>query len=155
MDGRARKTKMTTPAEDLDAVVSQTLPKLRAFSEDEVMRSRGAGKWVKKEILGHLIDSAVNNHQRFVRAQMTERLVWPGYEQDGWVAVQKYSERPWTDIVSLWLQMNRHLVHVMANIRADRLGRECVIGDEEPVTLEWLMSDYVRHLRHHLDQIFA
>lgn len=146
---------MTKPAEDLNAVVSQTLPKLRALSEDGVTRSRGAGKWVKKEILGHLIDSAVNNHQRFVRAQMTERLVWPGYEQDRWVAAQNYRERPWKEIVSLWEQMNRHLAHVMANVPADRLGAKCVIGDGDPVTLEWLMSDYLRHLRHHLDQIFA
>lgn len=145
---------MTTPAEDLNAVVSQTVAKLRALSEDEVMRGRGAGKWVKKEILGHLIDSAVNNHQRFVRAQMAEALVWPGYEQDRWVAAQKYRERPWAETVSLWEEMNRHLAHVMANVPADRLGTKCVIGDGEPVTLEWLMTDYVRHLRHHLKQIF-
>jgi len=145
---------MTKPAEELNGVVSQTVPKLRSLSEGEVMRGRGAGKWVKKEILGHLIDSAVNNHQRFVRAQMTERLVWPGYEQDHWVAAQNYRERPWTEIVGLWEQMNRHLAHVMANVPPARLDTKCVIGDREPVTLEWLMSDYVRHLRHHLDQIF-
>ena len=144
-----------TTTHDLNGVISQALPKLRALSEDEVMHSRGAGKWVRKEILGHLIDSAVNNHQRFVRAQMTDRLVWPGYEQDRWVTAQNYRERPWTEIVSLWEEMNRHLAHVMANVPADRLGRKCVIGDDEAVTLEWLMSDYVRHLRHHLDQIFA
>jgi hypothetical protein len=146
---------MSTPAADLNEVVSHTLPKLRALSEKEVMRSRGAGKWVKKEILGHVIDSAVNNHQRFVRAQMGQQLVWPGYEQDTWVAVQKYRERPWTEIVSLWEQMNRHLTHVMANVPAERLDTKCIIGDGQPVTLEWLMSDYVRHLRHHLDQIFG
>lgn len=155
MDGRARETKMSTSAEDLNGVVSDTLPKLRALSEEEVTRSRGAGKWVKKEILGHLIDSAVNNHQRFVRAQMSDRLVWPGYEQDGWVAVQRYRERSWADIVSLWEQMNLHLAHVMVAIPREHLSRKCVIGDHEPVTLDWLMGDYVRHLRHHLDQIFA
>ncbi|HZP33216.1 MAG TPA: DinB family protein [Candidatus Acidoferrales bacterium] len=144
---------MTTAAEELTGVVAQNLPKLRTLSEEEVMRSRGTGKWVKKEILGHLIDSAVNNHQRFVRAQLSGRLVWPGYEQDRWVAVQKYRERSWAEIVILWEQLNRHLAHVMANVPAERLGTKCVIGEGEPVTLEWLMSDYVRHLRHHLDQI--
>ena len=118
------------------------------------MRSGGAGKWVKKEILGHLIDSAVNNQERFVRAQMTDRLVWPGYEQDSWVSVQKYRDRPWTELVQLWEQLNRHVVHVMANVPPNRLSALCVIGDHEPVTLEWLMNDYVRHLRHHLNQIF-
>ena len=87
---------------------------------------------------------------KLVRAQMTERLVWPGYDQDRWVAVQKHKERPWTELVRLWEQLNRHIAHVMANVPAGRLGTKCVIEDHDPVTLEWLMSDYVRHLRHHL-----
>ena len=145
---------MTGAATDLRAVVSDTSKKLHALSEDEVMRFRGAGKWVKKEILGHLIDSAVNNQERFVRAQMTARLVWPGYEQDRWVSVQKYRERPWTELIQLWEQLNRHIVHVMAGVPPDQLSAPCVIGDHEPVTLEWLMNDYIRHLRHHLEQIF-
>jgi hypothetical protein len=145
----------TKAAADLGAAVSDHAGKLRALSENEVMRDRGAGKWVKKEILGHLIDSALNNQQRFVRAQMSDRLAWPGYEQDGWVALQKYKERPWTELVQLWEQLNLHIVHVMANVPAGRLATKCVIGDDDPVTLDWLMSDYVRHLRHHLDQILG
>lgn len=145
---------MTKAPAELRAIVSDNLGRLQALSEEEVMRARGAGKWVKKEILGHLIDSALNNQQRFVRAQMTERLVWPGYEQDRWVAVQKHRERPWTELVQLWEQLNRHIAHVMANVPAGRLETKCVIGDDDPVTLDWLMSDYVRHLRHHLNQIF-
>ena len=146
---------MTTAATELSAIVSQSLGKLQALSEKEVMQDRGAGKWVKKEILGHLIDSAFNNEQRFVRAQMTERLVWPGYDQDRWVSVQKHKDRPWSELVQLWEQLNRHVAHVMANVPRGRLNTQCVIGDSDPVTLEWLMSDYVRHLRHHLDQILA
>ncbi len=145
---------MTKAATDLRAVVSDTSKKLQALSEDEVMRSRGTGKWVKKEILGHLVDSALNNQERFVRAQMTDRLVWPGYEQDRWVSVQKYRERPWAELTQLWEQLNRHIAHVMANVSPDRLSAQCVIGDDQPVTLDWLMNDYVRHLRHHLNQIF-
>jgi hypothetical protein len=140
---------MTTAAvTELSTIVSQSRGKLQALSEKEVMRERGAGKWVKKEILGHLIDSAFNNHQRFVRAQMTERLVCPGYEQDQWVSFQKHRERPWPELVQLWEQLNRHMP-------PGRLNAQCVIGDSDPVTLEWLMNDYVRHLRHHLDQIFG
>lgn len=145
---------MMKAAEELRSILSDTLRELEALSEQEVMRPRGESKWVKKEILGHLIDSALNNHQRFVRAQMTERLVWPGYEQDRWVSVQKYRERSWAELVQLWEQANRHMVHVMANVPASRLDVKCEIGDNEPVTLEWLMNDYIRHLRHHLDQIF-
>jgi hypothetical protein len=145
---------MTKAAEDLRAVVSDTSKKLQALSEEDVMRSRGAGKWVKKEILGHLIDSALNNQERFVRAQMTDRLVWPGYEQDRWVSVQKYRERPWTELTQLWEQLNRHIAHVMTTVPPNRLSAQCMIGNDEPVTLEWLMNDYIRHLRHHLNQIF-
>jgi hypothetical protein len=145
---------MTKAPTELRAVVSDTSRKLQALSEEDVMRSRGAGKWVKKEILGHLIDSALNNQQRFVRAQMTDRLVWPGYEQDRWVSVQKYRERPWTELAELWEQLNRHIAHVMASVPPGRLNAQCVIGDDEPVTLDWLMNDYIRHLRHHLNQIF-
>jgi len=145
---------MTKAAADLRAVVSDTSKKLQALSEEDVMRSRGAGKWVKKEILGHLIDSALNNQERFVRAQMSDRLVWPGYEQDRWVAVQKYRERPWTELIQLWEQLNRHIAHVMTIVPPNRLSAQCVIGNDEPVTLEWLMNDYIRHLRHHLNQIF-
>jgi hypothetical protein len=145
---------MTKAAADLRAIVSDTAKKLQALSEEDVTRSRGAGKWVKKEILGHLIDSALNNQERFVRAQMTDRLVWPGYEQDRWVSVQKYRERHWTELLQLWEQLNRHIAHVMTIVPPDRLSAQCVIGNDEPVTLEWLMSDYIRHLRHHLNQIF-
>jgi len=152
VDGRAGET-LTNAATELNAIVSHSLEKLQALSEQQVTRDRGAGKWVKKEILGHLIDSAFNNEQRFLRAQMTERLVWPGYEQDRWVALQKYRERPWTELVQLWGQLNRHIVHVMTSVPPGSLNAKCVIGESDPVTLEWLMDDYVRHLRHHLNQI--
>ena len=140
-------------AAELRAAVSDGLEKLQALSEEEVMSSRGAGKWVKKEILGHLIDSALNNEQRFVRAQLTEQLVWPGYEQDRWVSLQRYRERSWIELIELWEQLNRHIAHIMDDVSPDRLNTKCVIEDHDAVTLEWLMNDYVRHLRHHLDQI--
>lgn len=152
MDGRARE-EVTKVAADLSAIIADNLEKLRALSEEAVMHDRGAGKWVKKEILGHLIDSALNNEQRFVRAQIAQQLVWPGYDQDRWVSLQKYRERPWTELVQLWEQLNRHIVHVMANVQPDSMDTKCVIGDGGPVTLEWLMNDYVWHLRHHLNQI--
>jgi len=140
-------------AAELRAAVSDGLEKLQALSEEEVMSSRGEGKWVKKEILGHLIDSALNNEQRFVRAQLTEQLVWPGYEQDRWVSVQRYRERSWIELIELWEQLNRHIAHIMDDVSPDRLSTKCVIEDHDAVTLEWLMNDYVRHLRHHLNQI--
>jgi hypothetical protein len=125
---------------------------------------RAPGKWSPKEIIGHLIDSAANNHQRFVRAQFTDELVFPGYEQVEWVSTQRYRDRPWSDLVSLWRQYNLHLAHVMSSVPVEirkkprtkhnlhQLAWKAV-PQSEPVTLEYFMRDYVGHLRNHLDQI--
>jgi hypothetical protein len=137
----------------LNAALNTALPKLRALSDEEAGAARGPGKWSRKVVLGHLIDSAANNHQRFVRAPRVERYVGPGYEQEAWVAAQGYRDRPWRDLLALWEALNRHLVHVMSRVPADRLQTECVIGDNPPATLEWVMKDYTRHLEHHLKQI--
>jgi len=142
-----------TAAQKLEDALAAALPALRALSEEDASRDRGPGKWTRKEILGHLIDSAANNHQRFVRAQRVERFVWPGYEQEAWVASQAYRGRTWTELLTLWEALNRHLVHVMAQVPAERLGTECLIGNDPPATLEWWMTDYTRHLNHHLAQI--
>jgi hypothetical protein len=139
-------------AQRLEAALGAALPRLRALPEEHA-RGRGPGTWTRKEILGHLIDSAANNHQRFVRAQRGDRYVGPGYEQDAWVALQGYRDRPWADLLALWEALNRHLVHVMARVPAERLGTELLVGDEPPASLDWWMKDYTRHLNHHLGQI--
>jgi hypothetical protein len=130
------------------------LPALRALSEARAGQSRGDGKWVRKEILGHLIDSAANNHQRFVRARFSDPFVWPGYDQNAWVAAHAYRERRWSAIVDLWALLNAQVASAMDSVPADRLTTACVIGDNPPMSLEELMHDYVRHMRHHLAQIF-
>jgi hypothetical protein len=144
---------MPSAAEELRLSLAEALPRLSALSETQAAAARGESKWTRKEVLGHLIDSALNNHQRFVRAQLAERLVFPGYEQAAWVAVERPGARLWTELISLWEALNRHVAHVMAAVPEGRLAIECVIGGGAPVTLGWLMSDYVRHLRHHLAQI--
>lgn len=127
--------------------------RFRTLGEADASASRGAGKWTKKEILGHLIDSAANNHQRFVRAPLADPFAWPGYEQETWVAIHRYRQRPWTELIDLWVALNRHVAHVMEGVPPERLQTRCVIGGKEPVTLEWVVRDYLRHVRHHLAQI--
>lgn len=145
---------MKEVAEDLRKLIDGALVRLRQIGEAEAEGSRGSGKWVKKEVLGHLIDSAANNHQRFVRAQFSDPFVWPGYEQDAWVAVNGYRGRPWLELLELWVALNRHVIQVIAGVSADKLGTACTIGGE-PGTLEWWMKDYVRHHRHHLEELLV
>ena len=137
----------------LRAEVDTAAVHLRTLSEMDVTRDRGAGKWIRKEILGHLIDSAANNHQRFVRAQSSDPFVWPGYAQDFWVSVHRYRQRPWAELVDLWVALNRHVAGVIEFVPPERLQTRCIIGDNEPAALEWVMRDYLRHVKHHLAQI--
>lgn len=146
---------MKDVADDLRLEVSRAAARLLSLSDDAAAASRGDGKWTRKEILGHLIDSAANNHQRFVRAQLTSPFVWPGYEQDAWVSVHGYSNRSWRELVDVWAALNAHVAYVIEHVPADRLSTECRIGSDEPNTLEWLMRDYLRHMRHHLGQILG
>jgi hypothetical protein len=111
------------------------------------------GHWSRKQILGHLIDSAANNHQRFVRGQLDRELTTPGYAQAQWVETERFNDREWSDLVQFWLAYNRHLLHVMSHAAPDRLGTLVRVGNDDPVTLEFVMIDYVRHMKHHLEQL--
>ncbi|PYQ41688.1 MAG: hypothetical protein DMF77_15140 [Acidobacteria bacterium] len=89
-------------AEDLARTIEAELPRLSAIPDARAAEPITAGKWSRKQVLGHLIDSAANNHQRFVRGQLGPSLAFPGYEQDKWVAAQAYQQRSWADLVALW-----------------------------------------------------
>ena len=143
----------TDVAAELLRVVEAASESLRRIGDPEASRRAAPGKWSRKEILGHLLDSAVNNHHRFVRAQQVEELTFPKYEQEHWVSSQGYGERPWTELIELWRLYNRHLAHVISLIPEERLAVICVIGPYEPVRLGYLIEDYLVHLRHHLQQV--
>ena len=136
----------------LSSVVATALPRLSALSESEAAQKPAPNKWSKKEILGHLIDSAANNHQRFVRLQLQSTIALPGYEQDEWVRVGRYQHTPWTEVVALWAAYNRHLATIIESMDPATLGHVWHSPDGE-VTLEFIATDYVRHLMHHLRQI--
>ena len=87
-----------------------------------------------------------------MRAQLGDALVFPGYEQDSWVAAQRYRSRAWSELVDVWIAFNAQVAGSIESVPATKRGTRCVIGAGEPVTLEFLMKDYLRHLRHHLAQ---
>jgi hypothetical protein len=148
---------------DFLETVDTSAARLRALSGAEAAVRPAPGKWSRKEIIGHLIDSATNNHGRFVRAQLQDDLIFEGYEQAEWVDVQRYQAREWAELVLLWQSLNHHLAHVMettetnaltkprARHNLDRLAWQPVRATE-PTTLEYFMRDYVGHLKHHLRQ---
>lgn len=141
-------------------------PALRRIEDAAGGTPPAPGKWSPKEVIGHLIDSATVNRERFVRAQQMEDLVFPGYDQDAWVTAQRYAEAPWPELLDLWIALNRHLVRVFESIpeserhrRRDRHNLDRIafrpVSPDSPATLDYLMSDYVVHLEHHLTQIFG
>jgi hypothetical protein len=144
---------MKKTIDEFGLLLEQSSIALAEFSESDSKKKSAPEKWSKKEILGHLIDSAANNHQRFVRAQLSSELRIPGYEQQVWVATQRYQSEPWANLIQMWKSYNLHLLHVISTIPENALGNYCIIGDNKPVTLEFVIEDYVRHLRHHLEQI--
>ncbi len=152
--------------EDFRRTVEEAAARLLSMPETEAAARPGEGKWSAKETIGHLIDSAANNHQRFVRAQLKEDLVFPGYAQEEWVRTQAYQEAPWPLLVNFWRFYNLHLAHVMAHAPEGERQRPrhehnlheigfASVSSDEPATLEHLMRDYVVHLKSHLRQILG
>lgn len=152
--------------DDFKTTIEAATPRLLEISEADSAKPRAEDHWSSKQILGHLIDSAANNHARFVLGQLKDDLVFPGYDQNGWVETNHYQEAPWTQLIDLWRAYNVHLHHVMGHAAKQKLNTPCTlhtlqeiafktVPQAEPVTLEYLMKDYVDHLKHHLNQIFS
>ncbi|MED4036356.1 DinB family protein [Niallia taxi] len=130
----------------------QALPKeFTTMSVTEISNRSAPNKWSKKEILGHLCDSAINNLGRFLQGQYEEQpYVIQPYNQVQWVILQNYQERPLQDIVTLFQTLNNQIVHVLQNIPSEKLSYICDIGNNEEKTLEWLIQDYLEHMEHHI-----
>lgn len=140
-------------SDDLTDTVEQAAAGLRRLDDAAAAAKPAAAVWSIKEIIGHLVDSAAHNQQRFVRAQQDRELALPGYDQNHWVRSQDHQSRPWPELLEFWVLYNRHLAHTIRRIPDAILDVPCRIGGNEPVTLLFVVEDYLRHLRHHLNQI--
>ncbi|KQL50494.1 metal-dependent hydrolase [Heyndrickxia shackletonii] len=130
----------------------QTLPKVyNSMAETEISNRPLPNKWSQKEILGHLCDSALNNINRFIKIQYEEQpFVIQSYNQDQWVILQNYQERPLEEIVNLFLSLNEQIINIISNIPKEGLSYLCDIGNKQE-TLEWLLKDYLNHMEHHIN----
>jgi hypothetical protein len=135
--------------------IERELPYLRRLSEERASIPRSPGKWSPKEELGHLIDSAVNNHIRFVRAAIEPEFRGPGYAQDDWVRLHGYRNMRWENIIDFWFQYNTFLAGLVAMIPEGRLGTLCFISENPAVTLRSVIEDYILHMQHHVDQLLG
>lgn len=142
-------------AAELTEIVQSSEPLMRQLRNAETTFEYAPGKWSKKEILAHLIDSASNNHQRFVRAASEGTLDFPGYDQNKFIAIQNPNLTSWELLVELWCSYNRYLAYILHQIPNTSSDFPCSLGGKPPVTLLWLAGDYVEHLKHHLNQILG
>ena len=136
-------------SERLAAVLRSAMPWLVTISEAEASVPEREGKWSAKEVIGHLIDSAVNNLGRIIRLQIEPGQSLPGYEQMAWVRLQHYAEREWAQVLALWFALNEHVAWTIGHVEKARLANRGVVAGE-PLTLGFLIEDYVAHMEHHL-----
>ncbi len=133
--------------------LTETVPaKLDAINVLALEHKPAPGKWSKKQLIGHLIDSATNNHHRFIRAQY-EDAPCIGYDQNQWNELNHWQDTDKAQLIGLWTLYNRHLITVLKHISVQDLQQICRTDDNKTHTLEWLVTDYVAHMEHHLKQI--
>lgn len=141
---------MKAIATELATIISNYLPELKKLTAKELAYKPLPSKWSKKEIIGHLIDSAQNNIRRFIVAQYEESPTIV-YNQDKWVSINNYQESDTSELIDLWYLLNKQAVFILMNTPHDLAKRYC--NTSSAFTIEWLATDYIKHLRHHLHQV--
>lgn len=145
---------MIQAATRLEKILNELPSKLLSYTEQQASERPAPGKWSKKEIMGHLIDSASNNHQRFVRMQIDNGLALPQYKQNEWVQVEHYQERNWIDIVKFWMTYNMHILHIFKTVDESKLSNTATFPEYGTLKLQFIMDDYIDHMEHHFKAVF-
>ena len=142
------------PALNLLRDLIQRVPaRLERLPQNKAQTKPAPTAWSPKEELGHLLDSAANNHQRIVRAQSEDKLAFPGYEQNRWVAINRYQHREWKELIEVWQALNLQLLAAAESVPAPAWAHTLTVAGSQPMTLEFVFDDYVTHMLHHLQHI--
>ena len=138
---------------DLNKTVQDFYKKYKNTDDKKASLRPEPAEWSLKEIIGHLINSAANNHQRFIGLQFVSEMAYPEYQkyQIDWIGMEKFNDLALADLMLLWKQYNILLGHIIETVNTKKLGNYVLMSDKK-MTLEFLISDYVRHLKEHLVQ---
>jgi len=152
---KKKMAKLVKVADSIEQEVNTAVERWRDLPEQTLRFRPSEDAWSIKEIIGHLIDSASNNHQRWVRLQLTEQLTFPNYGKDNihWVRIQNYQDRSWRKLLDLWHHFNDQLAYIIRAVDPSCLSHVWQADPKTRYTLFDLMTDYLRHLEDHLDQI--
>lgn len=147
---------MKNTINELNTIVEEFSKNMMEIPDSDFSAKPRPEKWSKKEVVGHLIDSGQNNLRRFICGQYETTPPKIVYDQDFWVTANKYQHYRQKDIIDLWKLTNAQISSVLASMpetNYSKTARSTKDTDEER-TLEWLAEDYVKHMKHHLNQIF-
>jgi hypothetical protein len=136
----------------LQRLINEIPPRLEKLSGDAGCKP-APNQWSPKEELGHLLDSAANNHQRIVRVQFEDGLKMPGYQQEQWVAVHGYQQREWRELIALWRSLNQQLLAAASAVPENAWLNRCTVANSDPMTLQFVFEDYIQHMLHHMKHI--
>ena len=129
---------------------------LNSLSVEAITLRRNSQNRTIKQILGHLIDSASNNHQRMVRLQYSKDLLFfPDYRQDNdlWIALQDYQHTDWSNLIQLWKFYNLHIIQVIQSVDKSKLDSYWCDFEGTIVTLKDMIEGYLDHLLLHVGEI--
>ena len=145
---------ISTTVNELAAIVEAYTAKIGDLSDDSFSAKPNPKKWSKKEVLGHLIDSANSNHRRFVCGQYetSPKIV---YDQEFWVTANNYQNSKKENVIQLWRLVNEQICDVLRTMPDKNTNLMCDTGKDtiQLHSIAWIAEDYVKHLKHHLNQI--
>jgi hypothetical protein len=146
---------MKSTVSELNHLIESYSFKIGSISDKEFSAKPLPDKWSKKEVLGHLIDSAQNNLRRFICGQYEPTPSKIVYDQDFWVNANGYQAMEKENVIRLWALVNTQIGTILTNMPKENYSRTTDTGKTKVDlhSLEWLAEDYVKHMKHHLNQI--